>query len=161
MARCGYWYNRLSCIAELENEAIDTGYLEVAFGMGQLGKPLLAEATIAYIVDAHHWGKGFGASTARGLMDSAFGSLGVRRVTATCNADNPASVRILEGLGMRREQHGVADSWHDELGWIDGFQYAILKRSGLADRQMMPSALAEVLGENYEVGCEGLEPPTR
>lgn len=116
-----------SCIAEWENEPIGMGYLEIVDGMGQPGKPLLTEATIAYIVDPDHWGKGFGASIARGLMDTAFGPLGVRRVTATCNADNPASVRILEGLGMRCEQHGVADSWHDELGWIDGFQYAILK----------------------------------
>ena len=41
-------------------------------------------------------------------------------------ADNAASVRILEKLGMRREQHGVRDSWHAERGWVDGFTYAIL-----------------------------------
>lgn len=43
-------------------------------------------------------------------------------------------MRILEKAGMRREQHGVGDSWHAELGWLDGFTYAILaeewKRSG-------------------------------
>jgi hypothetical protein len=27
---------------------------------------------------------------------------------------------------MRREQHGVADSWHAELEWVDGYQYAML-----------------------------------
>ena len=27
---------------------------------------------------------------------------------------------------MRREQHGVRDSWHAELGWIDGVTYALL-----------------------------------
>ena len=27
---------------------------------------------------------------------------------------------------MRREQHGVQDSWHAELGWVDGYTYAIL-----------------------------------
>ncbi|MDQ5975116.1 MAG: hypothetical protein QG661_2325, partial [Actinomycetota bacterium] len=24
------------------------------------------------------------------------------------------------------EQHGVANSWHAELGWVDGYQYAML-----------------------------------
>jgi len=32
----------------------------------------------------------------------------------------------MEKLGMRREQHGIRDSWHAELGWIDGFTYGIL-----------------------------------
>jgi hypothetical protein len=27
---------------------------------------------------------------------------------------------------MRREQHGVEDSWHEELGWIDGYTYGLL-----------------------------------
>ncbi len=29
---------------------------------------------------------------------------------------------------MRREKHGVEDSWHAELRWVDGYQYAILAR---------------------------------
>jgi hypothetical protein len=27
---------------------------------------------------------------------------------------------------MRREQHGIQDSWHAELGWVDGYTYGIL-----------------------------------
>jgi hypothetical protein len=27
---------------------------------------------------------------------------------------------------MRREQHGVGDSWHAELGWVDGYTYGLL-----------------------------------
>ena len=27
---------------------------------------------------------------------------------------------------MRREQHGIRDSWHAGLGWVDGFTYAKL-----------------------------------
>lgn len=49
-----------------------------------------------------------------------------RRLTAGCFAGNLASVRILEKVGMRREQHGVADSWHAELGWVDGYTYGLL-----------------------------------
>ena len=31
-----------------------------------------------------------------------------------------------QGAQRGREQHGVADSWHAELGWVDGYQYAML-----------------------------------
>ena len=27
---------------------------------------------------------------------------------------------------MRREGHSVRDAWHAELGWIDGYEYALL-----------------------------------
>ena len=62
----------------------------------------------------------------RAALDLAFGDLGLHRVTAGCFADNVASWRVMEKAGMRREQHGVRDSWHAELGWVDGFTYAVL-----------------------------------
>ena len=62
----------------------------------------------------------------RAALDLAFGDLGLRRVTAGCFADNVASWRVMEKVGMRREQHGVRDSWHAELGWVDGYTYAVL-----------------------------------
>ncbi len=62
----------------------------------------------------------------RAALELAFGDLGLRRVTAGCFADNVASWRVLEKVGMRREQHGIRDSWHAELGWVDGYTYAVL-----------------------------------
>jgi hypothetical protein len=32
----------------------------------------------------------------------------------------------MENVGMRREQHGVGDSWHAALGWVDGYTYGLL-----------------------------------
>lgn len=115
-----------SCVADLDGVVVAMGFLEVVDGLGQPGMPLRTEGRIGYIVDPRYWGQGVGSGLARGLLAAAFGPLALRRVTASCNADNPASVGILEGLGMRREQHGVADSWHAELGWVDGYQYAML-----------------------------------
>ena len=63
------------------------------------------------------------------MVAHAFDRLGIRRITAGCFAGNLASVRILENLGMRREQHGVGDSWHAELGWVDGYPYALLSEA--------------------------------
>ena len=63
----------------------------------------------------------------RGLLTAAFEVLELRQVTASCNADNVASARVLEKNGMRREQHGIQDSGHAELGGVDGYQYALLR----------------------------------
>ncbi len=37
-------------------------------------------------------------------------------------------MRVLEKAGMRREQHGVENLQHAELGSFDGYPYAILVR---------------------------------
>jgi RimJ/RimL family protein N-acetyltransferase len=117
-----------SCVAELDGAVAAMGFLEIVDGMGQPGMPTRTEGLIGYIVDPGFTGRGVASDLARGLLTAAFDHLGLRRVTAGCNADNSASVRVLEKAGMRREQHGVEDSWHADLGWVDGYQYAILAR---------------------------------
>ena len=117
-----------SCVAEVDGTVVAMGFLEIVDGMGQPGMPEATEGLIGYIVDPDFAGRGVASDLARGLLSAAFGTLGLRRVTASCNADNAASVRVLEKSGMRREQHGVEDSWHAELGWVDGYEYAILDR---------------------------------
>ena len=100
--------------------------LEVVSGMGQPGMPELTEAELGYIFDPAHGGHGYATEAVTALVAYAFDQLGVRRITAGCFAGNVASVRILEKIGMRREQHGVGDSWHDALGWVDGYTYGLL-----------------------------------
>lgn len=117
-----------SCVGEVDGAVAAIGFLEVVDGMGQPGMPTGTEGAIGYIVDPAFAGRGVATDLARGLLTAAFEHLGLRRVTAGCNADNPASARVLEKSGMRREQHGVEDSWHADLGWVDGYQYAILAR---------------------------------
>lgn len=117
-----------SSVAELDGVVIGTASLEVRDGMGQDHGPEVAdtEALIGYMLDPAYAGQGFGTEIARALLRIAFEVLGARRATAGCYADNLASVRILEKIGMRREQYGVRDSWHRELGWIDGATYGML-----------------------------------
>jgi RimJ/RimL family protein N-acetyltransferase len=117
-----------SCVAEVDGRVAAMGFLDIVDGMGQPGMPTRTEGVIGYIVDPAFAGKGVASNLARGLLVAAFDRLGLRRVTASCNADNPASVRVLEKAGMRCEQHGLENSWHADLGWIDGFQYAMLAR---------------------------------
>jgi RimJ/RimL family protein N-acetyltransferase len=88
--------------------------------------PERTEAELGYIFDPAYGGHGYATEAVTAMVVHAFDQLGVRRITAGCFAGNLASVRILEKVGMRREQHGVGDSWHAELGWVDGYTYGLL-----------------------------------
>jgi len=110
----------------LDGVVIGTVSLDVVDGMGQPGMPSGTEAHLGYIFDPKHSGHGYATEAVTAMVAHAFDRLGLRRITAGCYADNLASVRILEKIGMRREQHGVGDSWHAELGWVDGYTYALL-----------------------------------
>ncbi|WP_350349465.1 GNAT family N-acetyltransferase [Agromyces sp. G08B096] len=119
-----------AAVALLGDRVVGTASLQVVDAMGQMhvdpGPWRGAEAELGYLVDPSHAGRGFATAIAGAMLDLAFGELGVHRVTAGCFADNSASWRVMEKLGMRREQHGVQDSWHAELGWVDGYTYAML-----------------------------------
>jgi RimJ/RimL family protein N-acetyltransferase len=127
-----------SAIAVVDTDVVGTGSLWITDAMGQShvdeGPWRGAEAGIGYVIDPAHAGRGYATAIARALMDLAVDELGVHRVTAGCFADNVASWKVMEKLGMRREQHGVRDSWHAELGWIDGFTYALLAEEWRARR---------------------------
>ncbi len=114
-------------IATYAGHAVGTVGLDVCDGMGQDSGSVWrrSEGLVYFMVDPAYAGRGI-ATTMAAMIEVAFGELGLRRVTAGCFVDNAASWRVMEKLGMRREQHGVRDSWHAELGWVDGFTYAIL-----------------------------------
>ena len=71
-------------------------------------------------------GRGYGREAGRAMLAIAFDGLGVRRVVGECFVANAASWRLMESIGMRREAHHVRDGLHAELGWMDGYLYALL-----------------------------------
>ncbi len=84
------------------------------------------QAELGWVLDPVHSGQGFGTEAVRELLRLCFDELGVRRVVANCFADNEASWRLMERLGMRREQHAVRESLHRTGEWLDVFGYALL-----------------------------------
>ena len=63
-------------------------------------------------------GQGYAIEAARRLVDYAFDERGLLRLTASMSAQNAASVRMCERLGMRREATAseaqcVDGDWHD------------------------------------------------
>ena len=115
-------------VALCNGVVVGTGSLDVRDGIGQFDGDAwrVAEGLLGYMIDPAQAGRGYATAIARALLEIAFTDLGLRRVTAECFADNVASWRVMEKVGMRRELHGVRDSWHAELGWVDGYTYAML-----------------------------------
>lgn len=86
------------------------------------------EAELGWTLDPAHTGHGYATEAARALIDHCFTDLETHRVTANCFAANASSVRLIERLGMRLEQHAVEESLHRSGRWLDTLQYALLDR---------------------------------
>jgi RimJ/RimL family protein N-acetyltransferase len=124
-------------VVELDGLVIGDLMLRVEDPWSQAEVRDLAAGTLAeigYVLDPAHAGQGYATEAARELLRIAFAELGVRRVIAQCFADNVASWRLMERLGMRREQHTRKDSLHRDGEWLDAMMYAILAEEWLSAR---------------------------
>lgn len=84
------------------------------------------QAELGWVLDPAQARQGFATEAAKALLRICFDELGLRRVIAQCFADNAPSWRLMERLGMRREQHTIRDSLHRSGDWLDGMSYALL-----------------------------------
>ncbi len=56
-----------------------------------------------YLVHRRYWGNGIATEVTQGIVQWAFSNPPIWRVWATCDAENLASVRVLEKAGLTRE----------------------------------------------------------
>lgn len=84
------------------------------------------QAELGWCIAPSYAGQGLATEAVVAMIGLCFGQLGLRRVTANCFADNVASWRLMERIGMRREQHLVRESLHRSGAWLDGYGYALL-----------------------------------
>ena len=87
----------------------------------------IREWEVGWAVHPDEWNKGFATEAAWSVIDWAFREFNLHRVVAFCHADNAASVRVMEKLGMRcdgrlRETRWLNGAWWDEC------VYAVLER---------------------------------
>ena len=77
------------------------------------------EAELGWLLDKRYWGNGYALEAARGVMDWAREAWGVRRFIAQCDAENAASYRLMEKLGMREinRAFGRKNRSSDEERW--------------------------------------------
>lgn len=80
----------------------------------------IREWEIGWAIHPAKWGRGFATEAAHRLLDLAFVDLHAHRVVAFSHAENTASLRIMEKLGMQqdgrlRETRLWKDRWADEV----------------------------------------------
>ena len=63
------------------------------------------------------WGQGLATEAATGCRDLAFTRFDIRRLVATIDADNAASLRVAEKIGMKFEKEAVhsLDEWPEAV----------------------------------------------
>jgi ribosomal-protein-alanine N-acetyltransferase len=88
--------------------------------------PDAQEAELGYEIAPPYWGQGYATEAARAMVGFAFETVRLHRVWASCVAENAASARVLEKLGMRLEGRLRQNRWMHGRWW-DTLVYGILE----------------------------------
>ncbi len=94
------------------------------------------QAELGWCIGTRYQGNGYAREAIEELLRICFEDLGLRRVVANCFADNVASWRLMERLGMRRELYTVRESLHRSGEWLDGMGYALLAEEWRASAEV-------------------------
>ena len=115
-----------------------------------------AEAEIGYILDPAYAGQGYATEIAAALLRICFEDLGVHRRDGRLLRRQH---RLAPGAGEGRHAPGAvrrhSDSWHAELGWIDGCTYALLAEEWIKAAALHPPDDVRA-GEALELDLAGL-----
>lgn len=69
------------------------------------------EVEVAYLIDQAYWRKGLATEAALAIRDYGFHNLGLKRLVSLIDAENVASIRVAEKIGMTFEKAS-----RDEIG---------------------------------------------
>ena len=90
-------------------------------------------AEVGYFVGVEHWGRGYATEALRGILELGFRELGLNRIFAHHFVRNPASGRVLEKAGLRRE--------------------GLRRRHTFKDGEFLDSAVYALVRSEYEEGA--------
>ncbi|HEY0124889.1 MAG TPA: GNAT family protein [Rhizobium sp.] len=93
----------------------------------KLASKAALQAEVGYIFNPAYAGKGYATEAARAIIDLGFSTFGFHRVFARLDAQNTASVGVVERLGLRREAHLIENDRFNGI-WGDEYVYAVLSR---------------------------------
>lgn len=115
----GAWYQLAICLRDTGEQTGDCAFRVLA------DEPEQGE--IGFTLARAHQGHGYVTEAVGSLLGYLFGTLRLHRVHAICDVENPASARVLERLGFRREGQGLENTWF-KGHWSSEYLYAILDR---------------------------------
>lgn len=122
----------------------ETGQLIGACGISSPGlssQDNFADGTaeIGWVMNRAYWQRGYGAEMGRFLLTFGFTELKCHRIIARCDAENMASYRLMEKIGMRREGLLIEGRRSNRtLGHVrrDELAYAILADEWYTQQEM-------------------------
>ncbi|MET7952221.1 GNAT family protein [Micromonospora sp. NPDC005324] len=85
------------------------------------------QGEVGYVFNPDYRGRGFATEAVRALLRWGFEELDLHRIIGRCDAQNSASIALLERLRMRREAHFV-DNAFVKGAWCGTYVYAMLQR---------------------------------
>ena len=98
--------------------------------VGDCGIDILAHeprlARIGYTIARPYWNRGLATEAVLALVDYAFASFPLHRITASADPRNRASCRVLEKAGFVKEGHFRQSEWF-KGAWADDVLYARLR----------------------------------
>lgn len=95
-----------------------------------LDDDMRATGMLGWCLHRDHWNKGYTTEAVKALLKFGFEDLKLHRIHAECNADNTASARVMEHVGMRREGHFINNRFDrvgDKKMWYSEYFYGILR----------------------------------
>ena len=107
----------LAMVLESENRVIGNCGI-------RLDTPDSAEGELGCEVNPDSWGRGYATEALRAMLTFGFRELRLRRIWATCVTENIAAQRLVEKLGLKKEQHISRHRWMKERWW-DTLVYGI------------------------------------
>lgn len=84
------------------------------------------QADIGYELAPAQWGHGYATEAARAIVQFGFAEMKVHRIWAWCIAENVASARVLEKLGLQLEGRAREEEYFKGRWW-DTLRYGILE----------------------------------
>lgn len=88
-------------------------------------------AEIGYSLGYEDWNKGYATEALREVLSYSFYQLGLNRVEAQCDVRNPASGRVMQKAGMKREGT-LRDRLYNKGEYITVDLYAALRGDGVS-----------------------------
>ncbi len=100
-----------------------SGTLVGAIDIAIICRSVYQMANLGYQVHNRFWRRGFGRESAMAGLKIGFSQLGLNRLEAAIDFDNPVSQKLARSIGMRRE--GIKKNYLFENGkWIDQIIFA-------------------------------------
>lgn len=101
------------------------GATQTVIGFIRLGLGGVQAADLGYALRPSHWGQGLAYEAAAAMIDFAFGTLDLHRLTANIGPANASSIRLVRTLGFSYEGT-IRDHVHTNGDWRDSRSYSLL-----------------------------------